>query len=105
MARGQLQHGSGWAQNPYGGAVRLRSTGGGEITWTIATKVACPPVHEPKRPHWSRMQDELLSSPWDLLLCSAGSLSAILCTKAAEVGRKAMDVGALDQRIIKSGRS
>lgn len=23
MARGQRQHGSGWAQNPYGGAVRL----------------------------------------------------------------------------------
>lgn len=23
MARGQRQHGSGWAQHPYGGAVRL----------------------------------------------------------------------------------
>jgi hypothetical protein len=29
MARGQRQHGSGWAQHPYGGAVRLRFKPGG----------------------------------------------------------------------------
>ena len=77
----------------------VRATGCGEITWTIATKVACPPVHESKHPDWPRMRDELFSSQWDLLLCSTGSLSAVLCDSAMQVGRKAIDMGAFDTQL------
>ena len=43
---------------------------------------------------------DLFSSDWDLLLCSAGSLSAILCEHARHLGRKAIDIGALDVTIL-----
>lgn len=82
----------------------VRATGGGEINWTITTKVACPPIHEPKRPHWPRMCDELFAADWNLLLCSAGSLSAILCSNTTVVGRMTLDVGAFDHRIIKDAQ-
>ena len=81
----------------------VRSTGGGEITWTIATKVTCPPVHEPKHRHWPSMRDELFSPIWDLLLCSAGSLSSVLCDQALRMGRKSLDTGSIDQQLL--GRS
>jgi hypothetical protein len=74
----------------------VRTTGGSEITWSIATKVNCPSVHEAKRGHWPRMRDNLLSGNWDLLLCSAGALSAILCDNAKSIGRNVLDIGALD---------
>lgn len=79
----------------------VRSTGGSEVTWSVVTALACPPVSEAKRTHWPRIRDELFSTDWDLLLCSAGSLSAVLCEHARQVGRKAIDIGALDMGIIR----
>lgn len=76
----------------------VAATGRTEISWDIVTKRACPAVHEPKHPSLSRLRDELLSSRWDLLLCSAGTLSAILCNQMVQAGRMALDVGALDQQ-------
>lgn len=78
----------------------VRSTGGGEITWTIATRLTCPPVHEPKHHHLPRMRDQLFAANWDLMLCSAGSLSAILCEQARSHGHKALDIGAVDSRFV-----
>jgi hypothetical protein len=51
-------------------------------------------------PHWPRIRDELLAAKWDLLLCSAGTLSAILCEHGRQIGRKALDMGAFDDGII-----
>jgi hypothetical protein len=45
------------------------------------------------------MRDELFTAEWDLLLCAAGSLSAILCEHARQMGRPALDVGSLDRRL------
>jgi hypothetical protein len=45
------------------------------------------------------MRDGLFTSDWDLLLCSAGSLSAVLCDRAMQVGRKAIDMGAIDTQL------
>lgn len=56
-----------------------------------------------KRSHWPRMRDELSAAEWDLLLCSAGSLSALLCERARQAGRKALDIGAFGQTLL--GRS
>jgi len=42
------------------------------------------------------MQDELLASPWDLLLCSAGGLSAPLSEFTKNAGRHSIDVGKAD---------
>jgi hypothetical protein len=78
----------------------VRATGGGEISWSIDTVLTCPPVGEAKRAHWPRLRDELFASDWDILLCSAGSLSAIFCEHARKAGRKAIDIGALDTAII-----
>jgi len=47
-----------------------------------------------------RRWDERFAAEWDLLLCSAGSLSALLCEHARRAGRKALDVGALDQALL-----
>lgn len=43
-----------------------------------------------------RVREELLASEWDLPLCPAGLLSAVICEVARHWGRKAIDVGALD---------
>lgn len=74
-------------------------TGGGEITWTIETEITCPTVHEPKRSQLPRIRDQQLSTQWDLLLSSAGALSAVLCEQARILGRKALDVGWIDLTI------
>lgn len=81
----------------------VRTTGGSDVTWSIATTIMCPSVNEPKRTHWPRIRDELFSADWDLLLCSAGSLSAILCDHARQAGRAALDVGALDTKMLADG--
>lgn len=78
----------------------VRATGGGEVTWSVVTALTCPSVSEPKRNHWPRMRDDLFATEWDLLLCAAGSLSTILCEHAKQVGRKAIDVGSLDVRLV-----
>jgi len=72
------------------------ATGGGEVSWSMGTVLSCPPVSEPKRSHWPRLRDELFSSEWDLLLCSAGSLSAVNCEAVRLRGRRALDIGAFD---------
>lgn len=69
---------------------------GGEVTWMVAATILCPPVGEPKWPYWPRLQEELERSDWDLLLCSAGVLSALVCDHARRIGRKALDIGAFD---------
>jgi hypothetical protein len=79
----------------------VRITGGGDVAWSVVTTFSCPPVSEPKRTHWSRIRDILFTTEWDLLLCSSGSLSAILCEYARQTGRKALDIGALDTIIIR----
>ena len=78
----------------------VRATGGSDVTWSVAAKVQCPDKTVTKRHHRQRLQDELFSCDWDLLLCSAGSLSAILCEHARQVGRKAIDIGALDVTVL-----
>jgi hypothetical protein len=77
----------------------VRATGGSDVTWSVVTALACPPVSEPKRNCWPRMRDELFAAGWDLLLCAAGSLSAVLCEHARKAGRTAFDIGALDRRL------
>jgi hypothetical protein len=72
----------------------------GEITWTVTTRVAFPPAHESKRSFWRRMRDILLAADWDLLLCSAGSLSAIFCHHAMRAGRMALDLGTCDSMML-----
>ncbi|MGE0377054.1 MAG: hypothetical protein AB7Q45_16715, partial [Planctomycetaceae bacterium] len=78
----------------------VRATGCGDVSWSVAKTLTCPPVHESKRLHWPRLRDELFAAEWDLLLCSAGSLSAILCDHARRIGRKAIDIGSLDTRFL-----
>ena len=78
----------------------VRASGGSDVKWSVATKVQCPDKSVPKRRHRQRIEDELISAEWDLLLCSAGSLSAILCEHARQVGRKAIDIGALDCALL-----
>jgi hypothetical protein len=78
----------------------VHATGGGEVTWSVATALTCPPVSEPKRSHWPWMRAELVATEWDLLLCAAGSLSAILCEHARRAGRQALDIGAVDRILL-----
>ena len=78
----------------------VKGTGGREITWSIAATQQCPDKSVPKVKTWQRVREELFSSDWDLLLCSAGSLSAILCEYARQTGRSGIDVGALDLKMI-----
>ena len=75
----------------------VKATGGGEVTWSAAAKITCPDKTVAKREFWSRVRDELFAEEWDLLLCSAGSLSAVICEAARQQGRKAIDVGQLDR--------
>jgi hypothetical protein len=79
----------------------VRATGGGEVSWSIEKALTCPPVSESKLSNLPKLSEELFSSDWDLLLCSAGSLSAIVCEHARKAGRKAIDIGALDAAIIR----
>lgn len=44
------------------------------------------------------MRDELVAADWDLVLCSAGSLSAIVCEHTRQAARSAVDIGAIDVR-------
>ncbi len=75
----------------------VRATGGGGVTWSIATRITCPDKTVAKREFWNRLREELFAAEWDLLLCSAGSLSAVICEAARQQGRKAIDVGQLDR--------
>ena len=74
----------------------VKATGGGEVTWSIATKIICPDKRVAKRESWHRLRDEVFAAEWDLLLCSAGSLSAMICEAARQRGHKAIDVGSSD---------
>jgi hypothetical protein len=78
----------------------VRANGGSSVRWSVESRAFCPDKSARKRDHWPRMRDELFAAEWDLLLCSAGSLSAILCEHARQAGRKALDVGALDQVLL-----
>jgi len=78
----------------------VRANDGSGVTWSIAATQTCPDKSVPKRRHWQRLQDELFAADWDLLLCSAGSLSAILCEHAPQAGRNVIDIGALDQVLL-----
>ncbi|GIX05063.1 MAG: hypothetical protein KatS3mg114_0932 [Planctomycetaceae bacterium] len=80
----------------------VRATGGGEVTWSVVTALSCPPVSEPKRTHWRRLREELFATEWELLVCAAGSLSAILCEQARMAGRNGVDIGSIDTRICRS---
>lgn len=79
-------------------------------SWNRTTPAACNdsatnaphPLVDPMHSHWPRMRDELSAADWDLLLCSAGTLSAILCEHACQAGRKALDLGACDERFFEN---
>ena len=75
----------------------VKATGGGEVTWSVTTKITCPDKTVAKREFWHQVRDELFAAEWDLLLCSAGSLSAVICEMARQHGRTAIDVGSIDQ--------
>lgn len=78
----------------------VRATGGREVTWSVVSALTFLPVSEPKRHYWPRMRGELFATEWDLLLCSAGSLSALLCEHARQVGRNGLDIGAVDRQLL-----
>ncbi len=69
------------------------------VTWSVATKITCPGTTVAKREFWQQTAGEFFAAEWDLLLCSAGSLSAMICEAARQMGRKAIDVGQLDQNL------
>ena len=77
----------------------VRANGASGVTWSITATQTCPDKVTAKREFWNHLRDELFEADWDLLLCSAGSLSAILCEYARQVGRKAVDIGSLDHAI------
>ena len=81
----------------------VQATGGGDVTWSVTTKTTCPDTTMAKREFWQHVRDELFSSEWDLLLCSAGSSSAVICETARQHGSRAVDVGKLDQQLVKTG--
>lgn len=78
---------------------------GGTITWTVSAKIPCPPKPEPKAPHWPRIRDPLSHSDWNLLLCSAGTLSPLLCHHALALGRNALDIGSFDTVILGANKN
>lgn len=82
----------------------MKATGGSEVTWSVATKIACPDKTLAKREFWHRVRDELFEPEWELLLCSAGSLSAVICEAARQMGRRAIDVGSVDQQLAAQKR-
>lgn len=71
----------------------VKATGSSEVTWTIATKITCPDKTVAKREFWHQVHEELFAVEWDLLVCSAGSLSAVICDAARQHGHRAIDVG------------
>jgi hypothetical protein len=75
----------------------VKATGGNEVTWSIATNFTCPDKSVTKREFWHGLREELFAVEWDLLVCSAGSLSAVICEMARQHGRTAIDVGSIDQ--------
>jgi len=77
----------------------VEATGGGEVTWSVATKITCLEKTVAKCEFWYRVRDELSVAEWDVLLCSAGSLSAMVCEAARRHGRIAIDAGSMDQRL------
>ena len=74
----------------------VRATGGDAVTWSVVTKITCPATSVAKREFWHRVRDELFVAEWDLLLCSAGSLSTVLCEASRQQTRAALDVGSID---------
>lgn len=70
-----------------------------EVPKLVATKITSPDKTVAKREFWKRVRDELFVAEWDLLLCSAGSLSAVICEAARQRGHRALDVGQLDQNV------
>lgn len=54
----------------------------------------------PKRDQWPRMRNELFAADWDMLLCSAGLLSALLRDQARIMASKAIDTGSLDSVLL-----
>ncbi len=74
----------------------VKATGGRGVNWSVATKIRCPDRTVARREFWNRVPEELFAAEWDLLLCSAGSLSAVICEAAPQVGRTSLDVGSLD---------
>ena len=62
-------------------------------------KITCPDKTVAKREFWKCVRDEFFAAEWDLLLCSAGSLSAVICKADRRHGRRAIDVGACDQSL------
>jgi len=74
----------------------VKATGSGEVTWSVTMKITCPDKTVAKREFWHRVRNELFAAEWDLLLCSAGSLSAVLCEASRQQTRAALDVGSID---------
>ena len=73
----------------------VKATGGDDITWSVAARITCPDKTVAKREFWHRVRDELFAAEWDLLLCSAGSLSAVICEASRQQTRAALDVGSI----------
>jgi len=74
----------------------VKATGGDDIAWSIDSKITWPDKTVAKREFWPRVRDELFAAEWDLLLCSAGTLSAVICEVARQQSRAAIDVGSID---------
>lgn len=77
----------------------VRATDGGEISWTVASNVGCPPVYEPKRHQWRQTRDDLFAADCDRRMRSAGSLSAVRREVARNARRSGRDIGSLDTRL------
>ena len=78
----------------------VKATGGGEVTWSVAMKITCPDKTVVNREFWHRVRDEMFEAEWDLLLCSAGTLSTVICEAARHHRRDALDIGAVDIALI-----
>lgn len=81
----------------------VAASGGAEISWTIPHTLTCPPLTLPKAPAYFQLCDQLGSTDWDLLLCSAGGLAILLCDFAQRIGRNALDIGSLDVGLPSGG--
>lgn len=64
---------------------------------------SCPDKTMAKWEFWHCMREELFAWEWDLLLYSAGSLSAIVRQHALQAQQKATEVGALDVAFLRCG--
>ena len=78
----------------------VAASGGDEISWTIPVTLPCPPKGTPKSGAYFELCDQLGSTEWDLLLCSAGGLAVLLCDFAQRLGRNALDIGAMDVQLL-----